>query len=151
MKLEIQDGSKAVEKLGIHVRNFDGEIAENSSYINLTYRVEDLERELSKHIKKLNICLLLIAYACLVIGIAFMGVFTFRYFTMTVGKKLGYEAQRKTYSIQRSFISGADMILYQMRDGDEDALRVETEDESPNATTGEEEQEDDDDFVPMIE
>ena len=114
MKLEIQDGSKAVEKLGIHVKNFGGEIAENSSYINLTYHVEDLERELSEHIQKLNICLLLIAYACLVIGVVFIGVFTVRYITKTVGKKLGYEARRIFYS--RFFISDAHLIITQTID-----------------------------------
>ena len=114
MKLDIADESKAVEKLGIHIKNFDGEIAENSSFINLTYNVLDLERQLSSHLKKIRICLLVIAYACFGVGATFISVFTWFYVGKIIGKKLGYEARRKFYS--RYFISGAHLIIEQIKD-----------------------------------
>ena len=111
MKLEIQDGSKAVEKLGIHIKNVKGEIAENSSSFNLTYHVEDSERGVSEQIQSINISLLVVAYACFVSGVVLISIFTIFYVLMIVGERLGYEHQRKFYS--RFFISDAHLVFQQ--------------------------------------
>ena len=114
MKLEINHGSKAVERLRIQVKNFGGEIAKNSSSFNLTYKVEDLEREVSEHIQSINICLLMITYACLIIGVVLISIFTIFYVLMIiVGKRLGFEPRRKFYP--RAFISDAHLIITQTR------------------------------------
>ena len=137
MKLEIGCDPKAVEKLGIFIKNFDGEIAENSSYINLTYNVEDLERQASKHIQKINICLMVMIYGCSLVGIVFIGVFTFFHFTRTFGKKIGYEEHHDSYADRRTFISGADLILLQIKDPD--AFRLRSDDEWSEIDSEEEE------------
>ena len=127
MKLEVKEGSKAVESLGIKVMNFGAEIADNSSLFNLSYRIEDLGRQESEQIRKIDMCLMVIVYLCAAIGLILIGRLSFILLTRHFGEKVGYEVYRRSHHIRRTFISGSYLIFHQMKNPN--ALMFETEDE----------------------
>ena len=127
MKLEVKEGSLAVERLGIKVMNFGEEIADKSSLFNLSYRINDLGTEKLEHIQQIHLCLMVIVYLCAVIGLVIIGRLIFALVTRNFGEKVGYEVNRRSYTMRISYISGSHLILDQMKDPD--VLMFETEDE----------------------